>query len=61
MERPKKMRRVRVRVELRLPPETAAQLYSRAEHWEVSVSVAGNRLIRAGLARPANEHQNPCN
>lgn len=61
MERPKRGRRVRVRVELRLPPETASELYRRAEHWEVSVSMAGDRLIKAGLAEIVDEHQNLCN
>lgn len=60
MERPKKERRVRVRVELRLPPETASELHSRAERWEVTVSVAGNRLIKAGLAQIADDHENLC-
>jgi hypothetical protein len=41
----------RVRVELRLQPAIAEKLYAWAEHENLSLSDAGNRLIKTGLAQ----------
>jgi hypothetical protein len=49
MNRPRAPRPQRVRVELRLYPATADALYHRAAAWNVSISEAGNRLLKAGL------------
>lgn len=48
MDRPHNRVRERVRVELRLPPHVAQMIYDRAQHWDVSLSEAGSRLIRIG-------------
>jgi hypothetical protein len=40
----------RVRVELRLQPAIAEKLYAWANHENLSLSDAGNRLIETGLA-----------
>lgn len=48
MDRPPTRVRERVRVELRLPPHVAQMIYDRAQHWDVSLSEAGSRLIQIG-------------
>lgn len=48
MDRPHTRVRERVRVELRLPPHVAQMIYDRAQHWDVSLSEAGSRLIQIG-------------
>ncbi|PEG35235.1 hypothetical protein CQY20_22425 [Mycolicibacterium agri] len=48
MDRPQTRLRERIRVELRLPPHVAEMIYESAQHWDVSLSEAGSRLIQIG-------------
>lgn len=48
MDRPRTKPQERIRVELRLPPQVAELLYDSAQHWHVSLSEAGSRLIQTG-------------
>jgi hypothetical protein len=50
MDRPQLQSRDRLRVELRLPAETAETVYRCARGWDVSLSEAGTRLIESGAA-----------
>lgn len=59
MNRPEFGSRDRVRVEFRLPRETADAVYSWSRKWNVSLSEAGARLIESRLeqlaSRPGSE------
>ncbi|WP_187776148.1 hypothetical protein [Antrihabitans cavernicola] len=44
-------RRDRVRVEFRLPRDTATAVYRCVDMWDVTLSQAGTRLIELGLAQ----------